>query len=280
MPVSAPADKRFRRARVSPARRKSWRPSRRTVATVVAICAVSGYALYRALHLVMAAELLAITRITVSGNERMSRGEVLAVLDGLRGANMLSVNLDVWRQTLLDSPWVADATMRRVFPGTVAVTIAERTPLGIGRIGDGLYLVDQRGAIIDEFGPGYAGLDLPIIDGLSAPAAGGAALVDAERAALAGRLLADLQRRPDIAKQVSQVDVTDLRDAVVILDGDSALVRVGDRDFVERVQAYLDLAPALRERVPDIDYVDLRYGERVYVRPVTAGRSAAGGARP
>lgn len=280
MPVAAPADKRFRRARVPPARRTPWRPSRRAVAAAAVMSAVGGYALYTAMHLVMAAELLAITRITVSGNERMARGEVLAVLDDLRGANVLSVDLDLWRQKLLESPWVADATLRRVFPGTVDVTIAERTPLGIGRIGDGLYLVDQRGAIIDEFGPGYAGFDLPIIDGLAAAGTGGGALIDAARAELAGRLLADLQRRPDLAKQVSQIDVGDVRDAVVILEGDSTLVRVGDRDFVERVQAYLDLAPALRERVPDIDYVDLRFGERVYVRPVNAGRGPAGGARP
>jgi hypothetical protein len=34
------------------------------------------------------------------------------------------------------------------------------------------------------------------------------------------------------------------------------------------LQQYLDLAPALRERVAAIDYVDLRFGERMYVRPV------------
>jgi cell division septal protein FtsQ len=33
------------------------------------------------------------------------------------------------------------------------------------------------------------------------------------------------------------------------------------------VQSYVDLAPALHQRVPDIDYVDLRFDERVYVRP-------------
>jgi cell division septal protein FtsQ len=45
------------------------------------------------------------------------------------------------------------------------------------------------------------------------------------------------------------------------------LIRVGDDDFVERLQTYVDLAPAIRERVPRMDYVDLRFGERVYVRP-------------
>ena len=45
------------------------------------------------------------------------------------------------------------------------------------------------------------------------------------------------------------------------------VVRLGDDQFVDRLQSYLDLAPALRERVENIDYVDLRFDERVYVGP-------------
>ena len=90
----------------------------------------------------------------------------MALLDGLRGANMLTADLEAWRRKLLESPWVADAAIRRVFPGTVAVAITERQPLGIGRISDSLYLVDSRGIVIDEYGPNYAEFDLPIIDGL------------------------------------------------------------------------------------------------------------------
>ena len=75
---------------------------------------------------------------------------------------------------------------------------------------------------------------------------------------------------PELAKRVSQIDVADLHDAVVILDGDPALLRLGDDDFVARLQQYVDLAPALRERLAAIDYVDLRFDERLYVRPVKA----------
>ena len=32
----------------------------------------------------------------------------------------------------------------------------ERQPIGIGRLGGELYLVDERGAVIDEYGPNYA----------------------------------------------------------------------------------------------------------------------------
>ena len=43
-----------------------------------------------------------------------------------------------------------------------------------------------------------------------------------------------------------------------------------------RIEAYLDLAAALRARVADIDYVDLRFDDRIYVRPTAkAGKTAA-----
>jgi cell division septal protein FtsQ len=273
MPVSAPSDKRFRRAHVTPARTSrlfglSWSKTGR-VAIVLALVLYTGY---RVTTLVLNAEALTITRINVSGNSRLSRGEVVALLDGLRGTNMLTVDLDAWRRKVLGSPWVADAAIRRMLPGTVSVVIAERQPMGIGRINDHLYLIDDRGGIIDEFGPNYAEFDLPIIDGLAAPPRDNGPLVDEPRAMLASRVLTALQVHPELAKRVSEIDVSDLRDAVLLLKGDTAFVRVGNEQFAERLQSYLDLAPTLHERIAAIDYVDLRFDERVYVRPAATKR--------
>jgi len=148
-----------------------------------------------------------------------------------------------------------------------------------GRINDDLYLIDDRGGIIDQFGPNYAEFDLPVIDGLAAAPRDNGPLIDEARAALAARVLAALQARPSLARRVSEIDVSDVNDAVLILKGDTALVRVGAEQFAERLQSYLDLAPTLRERVASIDYVDLRFDERVYVRPVQS-RALQSGARP
>jgi cell division septal protein FtsQ len=278
MPVSAPSDKRFRRAHVTPGRKSRllalswWNAGRMAVVAALVL-----YAGYRATALVFSAEALTITRITVSGNSRLSKGEVVALLDGLRGTNMLTVDLDAWRAKLLSSPWVADAAIRRVLPGTVSVAISERQPMGIGRVNDHLYLIDDHGGIIDEFGPNYADFDLPIIDGLAAPPSDNGPLVDEPRAMLAAQALTALQARPGLAKRVSEIDVSDLRDAVLLLKNDTALVRVGNEQFAERLQSYLDLAPALHERIASIDYVDLRFDERVYVRPAAQRRPGPSG---
>jgi cell division protein FtsQ len=279
--VSAPNDRRFRRAHASPARKQAWFAFSRKRAAAIAVAAAVAAAVllvaaFHAFERVMSAEALTVTRITVSGNARLSRGEVLGLLDGLAGRHMLLVSLDEWRQKVLASPWVEDAALRRVLPGTIDVVIAERAPMGIGRMAGALYLLDQHGGIIDEFGPNHAEFDLPLIDGLAMRKVSpdGVPVVDEERAALAARVLSSLQGRPELAGRVSEIDVTDARDAVVTLKNDTALVRIGDDQFAERLQSYLDLVGALREKVPQIDYVDLRFGERVYVRPQ---RRAGGG---
>lgn len=278
-PVAAPADKRFRRSHVKPSSRhgtrlrQAWHAAR-----VVVLASLAAYAAGRGVSLVASTPALQVSRITVDGHERLSTGEVLALVEGLRGRNIIGVDLDDWQQRLLSSPWVEKATLRRVLPSTIEVTVRERRPIAIGRIGSALYLIDAHGIVVDEYGPAHADFDLPIVDGLAAPR-GRDGLVDEARASLAARLIAALAAQPDLARRVSQIDVSDPHDAVVMLEGDRALLHVGEEDFVERLQQYLELGDALRERVAEIDYVDLRFAERLYVRPVKGATPAPASAR-
>jgi len=256
--------------------------SRRHLTFAAIVTVVVVYGGYRVAHLALTTEALTITHITLSGHTALSDDDVRSRLEGLRGLNMITVDLDEWRQKVLESPWVETAAIRRVLPGSVDVAIVERQPMGVGRIGGALYLIDQRGGIIAEYGPSHGEFDLPLIDGLAVggPDSTRGPAVDEGRAALAWRLMASLQGRPDLAERVSQIDVTDPRDAVVMLEGDTALIRVGMDQFAERLQAYLDMAPTLRDQVPQIDYVDVRFGERVYVGPQRSrgvGRKIPGG---
>ena len=265
--VAAPADRRFRRAHVKPARhRRTWRSFATPATVALVVVTVLSTVVLRGFA---RSGVLQVDRIVVHGNERLSKGEVMAMLDGLRGESLFGTDLDAWRHRLLASPWVRDAALRRSLPSTVDVAISERTPAGIGRVGDQMYLVDERGIVIDQFGPQYADLDLPLIDGLAMPSSDGAA-ADSARAELASRIITALHAKQDLSKKLSQIDVSDVHNAAVILSGDPAVIYLGDDNFAQRLQSYVDLAPALRERVPSIDYVDLRFEDRIYVRPAGA----------
>jgi cell division protein FtsQ len=271
MSVKAPAEKNFRRAKVKPGRRRGWRTiATWRLASRAGAALVVVYGLYRGLDLVVSASTLQVSRISVRGNVRLSSGEVQAIVEDLRGSSILTADLGAYRRRLLNSPWVADVALRRVLPSTVEVFVWERRPIGLCRLGDDLFLIDSGGTVIDQFGPQYAEFDLPIVDGLVQPGTGRAEpAIDAARAELAARAIDALAAHRDLARRVSQIDVSDAHDAVVLLEDDPALLHLGEDRFLERLQAYVDLAPTLRERVPEIDYVDLRFEERVYVRPAT-----------
>ena len=266
MTVQTQTDRRFRRAR-RPARRtraaaRRWlRAARRICLTGVLV-----FGGHHAARLLLSAPFLAVDDIVVRGNDRLSDGEVLALVSGLRGENILAVDLAAQRRRLVTSPWLRDGTLRRILPSTVEVVVTERRPVAVARFADRLYLVDEGGTVIDRHGPRFADVDLPIIDGLAVLETQAVA-VDPARMALAARVLEQLGSHPDVLAAISQIDVADPYDAVVLLNDDPALLHVGADRFVERLRSYAELASTLRARVADIDYVDLRFDHRVYVRP-------------
>jgi cell division protein FtsQ len=271
MTVHTQTDKRFRRSqhptrRPRRAVRRWWR-----IARGVSVAAGVAFGGYQAAVLLMVASFLSVDDIVVHGLDQLSEGEVLALVAGLRGENILTVDLELHRRRLVTSPWLRDGTIRRILPSTIEVQVTERAPVALARLGERLYLVDDNGTVIDEYGPRFVRFDLPIVGGLTIRGTDGRT-VDTSRMALATRLLNQLSARPDVLDSISEIDVTDPYDAVVLLNDDPALLHLGGDHFLERLRSYAELGPTLRERVPNIDYVDLRFDQRVYVGPAGDSR--------
>ena len=274
MKVRAPAEKNFRRAKsVKPVKkraagmRRSWKVAAGCAAVLIGCLFV-----YQAFDFVLHASALKVRRIAVRGHVRLSSGEVQALIDGLRGSNILTIDLARYRARLLESPWVADVALRRVLPATVEVFVSEREPVALCRINGQLYLIDRSARIIDEFGPKYKQFDLPIIDGAVRTVPAGEPLLDERKVTLAARVIDALADNSVLAARVSQIDVTDVFDAVVLLHDDPARLHLGTSRFAERLQGYIDIAERLRETVPDIEYANLQFDGRVYVKPAGSTR--------
>ena len=270
MGVRAPADKRFHRSHIKPSRRRSiWQQVRRLGQTVVLLVLV-GYALHRATDWVLTTSMLAINKIEVEGLSRFSEGEFNALVSLLHGQNILTIDLDGWRNRLTASPWVKDVEFRRVMPSTIQIIVSEKMPVGVGRFGERLYLIDEQGVVIDEHGPQYGDFDLPIVDNLFVHLDHGKPVIDSDRKKMHSRFIEDFERRPELLRRVSQIDVADPDDVAVLLDGDRVQLHLGNVRFADRIHKYLEMIDVIREHVPEIDYVDLRYGNRVYVGPTAS----------
>ena len=282
--VAAPADRRFRRAHVKPARKRRWRDVARLVAIYALVIAAILVSVYRGGEVVAHARVLEIDRLVVTGNNQVPGASVLEAVDGLRGQNLILTDLGIWRERLLRSPWIRDAALRRSLPSTVEIAVQERAPIMLVRIDGRLFLADEQGVVIDGYGPAFSGFDLPIVDGIRVAQPAPGVSLDAERTRLAVRAITALRSAPDLMQRLSQVDVTDAHNARVRLAGDTAVLHLGEDQFQQRLESYLQLAETLRASVADIEYVDLRFGNRVFVRPASAARggeshAASGGDR-
>lgn len=271
--VSAPSDRRFRRAE-RPARRRrigqvAWRVIRIGTPVVLGLLVTGWFG-----HVLLASRLLAVDRIVVHGTTRLSGGEVEVLLDGIRGRNLLRVDLNEYRRRVLDSPWVADVSLWRQLPSTIEVRVKERVPMAIARVSDHLFLIDRTGVIVDEFGPQYREFQLPMIDGLMDSPVANKSAPNTARVHLAARFVDAMASAPDLRRRLSQVDVADARNVKILLEGDLAWVYLGDEAFVDRLRSYLEIAAALQERFPESDYVDLRFYPRVFVADGKGQREA------
>lgn len=264
---AAVADKHFRRPDVRPGKR------RRLNARVLRIggACVLGCALVAlgvvASSRVVDARFLSVDRVTVQGTRRLSASAIDALIGEVRGGSLLRVDLKQFQARLLESPWVAAVTVRRIFPSTIDVRIVEREPVAIARLKNQLFLVDGTGVIIDAYGPQYADFDLPIVDGMAAQDSTKGAAIDRARAQLVAKFLDALSERPELRRSLSQVNVSRHANVAVLIGDDPTLLYLGDDEFVERLRTYLEIRPRLLERMLDVEYVDLRGGLRVVVKP-------------
>ena len=265
--IAAPADKRFRRSDYRPGRRRTGQLIARFWKPAVAVLG-AGAVLMAAFGLLITAPVFAVDRVVVRGQHRLSSADVEALLTGINGRNILRVDLESYRKKVLASSWVEAASLRRVLPSTIEVRVVERMPVAIARLHQQLYLVDAAGVVLDEFGPPYRDFDLPMVDGLTGQtAARGAARIDPGRIQLVDRFLQSFADRVDLRERVSQIDVSNAADLIVLLDDDAAYLHLGTDQFVERLEFYLQLLPTLGEQFQQIDYVDLRFQPRVIVGP-------------
>ncbi len=86
-----------------------------------------------------------VSKVRVSGVERMNEQLVYERVLAQRDRPMPLVELDEVRESLLELPWVADARVSRQLPDTLKIDIVERQPHAVLRKPDRLVLVDGEG---------------------------------------------------------------------------------------------------------------------------------------
>lgn len=103
--------------------------------------------------------------IQVTGNQRISRAEILKQTAVREGDNLLAINLHVAHERLLAHPWISSARISRDIPGSITIEVKEHTPLAVLDMGR-KFLLNTQGRIFKELNQSDPA-GLPLITGIS-----------------------------------------------------------------------------------------------------------------
>jgi cell division septal protein FtsQ len=177
-----------------------------------------------------------VRRVEIAGLQYLDPAKVVSALKLSPSASVFD-DLSPFARRVLAMPGVTSAEVDRRIPGTLEVTLEERTPVALASRGDGLALLDARGRVL-PFDPLRSAPDLPLAANQDAIVTGVLAQVRDADPDLFARIGAAWRAGPDVVLDVggrrlwfgAQVSAEEIRAVTAV---EQALARTG--------QAYQEL---------------------------------------
>jgi cell division protein FtsQ len=197
--------------------------------------------------------------IDIAGVNHASRRQIERVFAIDLGRSVYQIPLAERRNMLRTVDWIREASIVRLWPNRIVVSVIERTPVAF------LALSSTKFAMIDD-----EGVVLPTAaDRFTLPVLSGVRLDDSaedrrDRVRRMMRLMKDLAAA---AQDISGIDVSDPDNLTVtqLVDGRVVTLLFGDHDFADRYQNFIRHYPEIKQKRPKALRLDLRLDDRITV---------------
>ena len=200
-----------------------------------------------------------IVSIALAGNHHISRDEVLAIAGVTDTTSLLFLDVEETRERLKTNPWIADASVLKLYPGELQIGITERAAFALWQKDGRVSVIADDGTVLGPYvAPRLS--ELPLVVGRGAETRAKAflglldrypAMRDFVRAAVfVGERRWNLRLKNGIDVRLPETDIASALDRLVALDKEKNLIT---RDIVA---------------------IDLRLSDRVTVRLSEAAAQA------
>jgi cell division protein FtsQ len=108
-----------------------------------------------------------ITAVAIAGRKQLTQDEVLAI-GGVNGrSSLLFLDAAVVRDRLKANPWIAEATVQKLYPGQLQINIVERTAFALWQQNGRLSVISDDGAVLEPY-VSQRFMSLPLVVGKGA----------------------------------------------------------------------------------------------------------------
>ncbi len=199
-----------------------------------------------------------VNEILVVGRKETASKVLRSAIQLTRGAPILAFDLEAARDRVEVLPWVRRATVERMLPDTILLSIEERKPLAIWQHNGQFALIDETGEVIlrkglDRFN------DLLIVVGENAPRE-------------TARLLVTLKTQPELLSMVKAAVWVGGRRWNLRLTGDID-VRLPEGNATAAWMRLAEYEKTHRVLERDVQVLDLRIPDRLIVRKSPSKKS-------
>lgn len=111
---------------------------------------------------------LVVTDVSISGNKRMAEHDILKILGLNERSFIVDFNVDEARSVLEQHVWIQSASVQKIYPNRVRISLIERKPYAVWQHGGVMDIVDETGHVIVPFQDDLV-QGLPLIVGQGAP---------------------------------------------------------------------------------------------------------------
>jgi cell division protein FtsQ len=192
-----------------------------------------------------------IAAVSLSGEKHVSRAEVFAAAGVTDRASLLFLDVETARARLRAIPWIAEASVRKLYPDRLQITVTERDAFALWQRDGNVSVISADGTVVGPLAADWHFAHLPLVVGSGA----------ATRARV---FLALLAAHPEIRDQVrASVLVAERRWNLKLKNGLDVRLPEADVPHALDTLAELDRDRHLISR--DITAIDLRLPDRVSV---------------
>ena len=210
----------------------------------------------------------AVRHVEITGAVHSDREQVNRLAGRYVGMNLFRLDIAVVRHDLASLVWVSRVEVEKKLPDSLRIHVVERTPVALAQDGGHgrISYVDERGIAFAEVSPAVGDADFPLIVGARG----------SEMVRCIDVLRSLRQRDPEMYGRISEVRPLPPH-GFAFFDRDlGTFVYASGEDFPAKWRDLVAVVRAEKFARGDILYADLRFADRIFLKPARAIGAPAG----